>query len=103
MAAEDIEQFVVSHIKKLLQDPKITADTLNQTQIDEGQAFDMLKRIDDLWHSLFPKEQQAICQIMIKTAWITPEGLDLHFHKDAINQLLCYSGLQTIGENHENN
>ena len=93
LPAGEIEAVIVEKIKKVLRLPEITAAAVAEVtrlrpDIEEDEAIDALRSIDEVWDELFPAEQARIVQHLIHRITIRPDGAAIEWATDGIATLI---------------
>lgn len=93
LPAGEIEAVIVEKIKKVLRLPEITAAAVAEVtrlrpDIEEDEAIDALRSIDEVWDELFPAEQARIVQHLIHRITIRPDGASIEWATDGIATLI---------------
>lgn len=93
LPAGEIEAVIVEKIKEVLRLPEITAAAVAEVtrlrpDIEEDEAIDALRSIDEVWDELFPAEQARIVQHLIHRITIRPDGASIEWATDGIATLI---------------
>lgn len=93
LPAGEIEAVIVEKIKEVLRLPEITAAAVAEVtrlrpDIEEDEAIDALRSIDEVWDELFPAEQARIVQHLIHRITIRPDGATIEWATDGIATLI---------------
>ena len=91
--ANQIEDAVVTQIKKLVQSPEIVVATWRAARkttpgLTERKVRDALFQFDELWDELFPAEQARIVQLLVERVDISESGADLTLRTGGLSTLL---------------
>jgi site-specific DNA recombinase len=89
--AAQIEDAVLSQIRKLLQSPEIIVATWRAVKnmgLTERQVRDALYRFDEIWSELFPAEQARIVQLLVDRVDLSANGADITLRVDGLSILL---------------
>ena len=93
LPAGEIEAVIVEKIKEVLRLPEITAAAVAEVtrlrpDIEEDEAIDALRSIDEVWDELFPAEQARIVQHLIHRITVRPDGASIEWATDGIATLI---------------
>jgi hypothetical protein len=86
-----IEESVTKEVRKILQNPTITALTIHklaENNVGIDDAHESLKSIDKLWDTLHFQEQQRITKLLIKNVVVENMGFKILLNPDGVDQLL---------------
>ena len=91
--ANQMEEAVVTQIKKLVQSPEIVVATWRAarktiTGLTEREVRDALFQFDELWEQLFPAEQARIVQLLVERVDISESGADITLRTEGLSTLL---------------
>jgi site-specific DNA recombinase len=91
--AAQIEDAVLSQIRKMLQSPEIIVATWRAARqsnkgLTERQVRDALYRFDELWSELFPAEQARIVQLLVDRVDLSAKGANITLRVDGLSSLL---------------
>jgi site-specific DNA recombinase len=91
--ANQMEEAVVTQIKKLVQSPEIVVATWRAARktiagLTEREVRDALFQFDELWEELFPAEQARIVRLLVERVDISESGADITLRTEGLGTLL---------------
>jgi site-specific DNA recombinase len=92
IAAGEIEEAVIAHVRAILRSPEIVARTWraangDTAKVTEQEIIDALQQLDPLWDQLFPTEQARIVRLLVKRVEASEDGIEIHLRCDGLESL----------------
>jgi DNA invertase Pin-like site-specific DNA recombinase len=93
LPAGDIESVITAKVKEVLQTPEVTAAAVREVcrlrpDIEEYEAINALRSIDEIWNELFPAERAHIVRSLIKRITVRTTGLTIDWASDGMATLI---------------
>jgi site-specific DNA recombinase len=91
--AGEVEAAVINQVRVLLRAPEVLVRTWRATQTDgeetdEREVVEALRRLDPLWHQLFPAEQARILQLLVARVVVGVDGLEISLRVEGIGSVV---------------
>jgi site-specific DNA recombinase len=93
LPAGEIESAVLEQIKGILREPEVLSHTVREACsmedcLDEADAINALRTIEEVWDELFPAEQSKIAHTLIQRITVRPDGVTIDWKAGGIEALL---------------
>jgi site-specific DNA recombinase len=93
LPAGDIESVITAKVKEILQTPEVTAAAVREVcrlrpDIEEYEAINALRSIDEIWNELFPAERSHIVRSLINRITVRTTGLTIDWASDGMASLI---------------
>ena len=93
LPAGEIESAVLDQIKGILREPEVLSHTVREAcsmedGLDEADAINALRTIEEVWDELFPAEQSKIAHTLIQRITVRPDGVTIDWKAGGIEALL---------------
>jgi site-specific DNA recombinase len=93
LPAGDIESVITAKVKEILQTPEVTAAAVREVcrlrpDIEEYEAINALRSIDEIWNELFPAERSHIVRSLINRITVRTTGLTIDWASDGMAALI---------------
>ncbi|QKS28250.1 MAG: recombinase family protein [Candidatus Accumulibacter similis] len=91
--AGEIEAAVIAQVRKVLQAPELTSQTIREVTTldptaDAQQVITTLQSIEPVWDELFPAEQARIIQLLVERVTVSPTGLRIDMKTAGMRDLI---------------
>ena len=84
---------MLDQIKGILREPEVLSHTVREAcsmedGLDEADAINALRTIEEVWDELFPAEQSKIAPTLIQRITVRPDGVTIDWNAGGIEALL---------------
>ena len=93
LPAGEIEAAVLDQIKGIRREPEVLSHTVREAcsmeaGLDEADAINALRTIEEVWDELFPAQQSKIAHTLIQRITVRPDGVTIDLGGRGIEALL---------------
>ncbi len=93
IAAGKVEEAVLEQLRAIILQPEIVAHTARAEPLEgfglkEKDVGRYLQDLDAVWEHLFPAEQTRLMQLLVKTAQVQPDGVDVELQTSGMGTLV---------------
>ena len=90
--APELESAVKDQLLKVIRTPEIIDETCKQTSelypdMDEAMVGVAFTKVDKIWETLFPDEQQRITKLLVERVVVAEDGLEVRLNPLGISNL----------------
>lgn len=81
MDAELVLRLVTAEVRKILKEPEILGGLWEKLseQASPEKSYKKLQHCDEVWEELTPEEKDKIIQKLVKTVWLSQQGITIEF------------------------
>jgi hypothetical protein len=65
---------------------------LSNLEVTEREVMSAFQRIDPIWESLFPAEQERVIRLLVEAVLVGNDGLELHLKADGLAEFTTEIG-----------
>jgi len=93
IAAGKVEEAVIEQLRAIILQPEVIAHTTRAEPLEgfglkEKDVARYLGDLDAVWEHLFPAEQTRLMQLLVKTAQVQPDGVDVELQTNGMGTLV---------------